>query len=115
MRRKIITNLKTAISFAQGKGLVAQNVATAVRIKSDDRGNSAGPLRAGTDFPASSELDVGILAAINRHRPFHRYARQPTAPVAVARCRSRSRSHPRQAAGGCLEQDRTTQIESGQT
>jgi hypothetical protein len=33
MRRKVITNLKTAISFAQGRGLVAQNVARGVRIR----------------------------------------------------------------------------------
>lgn len=69
MRRKIITNLKTAISFAQGKGLVAQNVATAVRIKSDDRGNSAGPLRAGTDFPTRAELNLAIEKATGRWRP----------------------------------------------
>jgi integrase len=50
MRRKVITNLKTAISFAQGRGLVAQNVARGVRIKVDDRENSSGPLRAVSIF-----------------------------------------------------------------
>src|SRR5262249_19975577 len=69
MRRKIITTLKTAISFAQGKGLGAQNVATAVRIRSDDRGNSAGPLRAGTDFPTRAELNLAIEKATGRWRP----------------------------------------------
>ena len=29
MRRKVVTNLKTALTFAQGQGLVAQNVARA--------------------------------------------------------------------------------------
>jgi integrase len=35
MRRKVITNLKTTLTFAQGRGLVAQNVARGVRIKTD--------------------------------------------------------------------------------
>ena len=69
MRRKIITNVKTMLSFAQGKGLVAQNVAVAVRIKSDDRNSSAGPLRAGTDFPTRAEMNRAIEKARGRWRP----------------------------------------------
>jgi integrase len=34
MRRKVLTNLKTLFTFAQGRGLVAQNVARGVRLKS---------------------------------------------------------------------------------
>ena len=45
MRRKVITNLKTMLFFSQRKGLVAQNVATAIRIKADDRNTGKGPLR----------------------------------------------------------------------
>jgi integrase len=68
MRRKVITNLKTAISFAQGRGLVAQNVARGIRMKVDDR-ESGGPLRAGVDFPSITELNVLIDSAPPRWRP----------------------------------------------
>src|SRR5262245_54484441 len=70
MRRKVITNLKTAISFAQGRGLVAQNVARGVRIKVNDRETSSGPLRAGVDFPSMAELNALIDNATPRWRPF---------------------------------------------
>lgn len=63
-----LTNLKTALSFAQRKGLVAQNVATAMRINADDRNTSGGPLRAGTDFP-SAELNSVIEGSTGRWRP----------------------------------------------
>jgi len=33
MRRKVLGSLKTMLSFAQGRGLVSQNVARDVRIK----------------------------------------------------------------------------------
>jgi integrase len=70
MRRKVITNLKTAISFAQGRGLVAQNVARGVRIQKDDREAAGGPLRAGVDFPTMTELNALIDNATPRWRPF---------------------------------------------
>ena len=90
MRRKIITNVKTMLSFAQGKGLVAQNVATAVRIKSDERNSSTGPLRAGSDFPTRAELNLAIEKATGRWRPlivtaiFYWYTGQRAARLAVA-------------------------------
>ncbi len=37
MRRKILTNFKTILSHAQGRGLVAQNVARDVKIPKDKR------------------------------------------------------------------------------
>lgn len=37
MRRAVVTNLKTILTFCQGQGLVAQNVARGVKIKSDER------------------------------------------------------------------------------
>src|SRR5262245_13703313 len=52
----------------QRKGLVAQNVATAMRIKADDRNTSGGPLRAGPDFP-SAELSSVIEGSTGRWRP----------------------------------------------
>jgi integrase len=70
MRRKVLTNLKTAISFAQNQGRVAQNVARSVRLKSSDQRNSGGPLREGIDFPSKAELRLLIGAASDRTRAF---------------------------------------------
>jgi integrase len=69
MRRKILTNLKTMLSFAQGRGLVAQNVARGVRIK-ESRETTSGPLRAGVDFPTMAELNTLIENSTGRWRPF---------------------------------------------
>jgi integrase len=68
MRRKILTSLKTMMTFAQSRGLVAQNVASAVRI-SGDRRTGKGPLRDGVDFPSRSELRAIIDAAPAQWRP----------------------------------------------
>lgn len=70
MRKKILTNLKTMLSFCQGRGHVAQNVALTVRVgsKSDDR-QGTGPLRAGVDFPTRTELKTLMEAAEGRGRP----------------------------------------------
>jgi integrase len=70
MRRKVLTNLKTMLTFAQGRGLVAQNVARGVRIKADSREASSGPLRAGVDFPTIAELNTLIDNSTGRWRPF---------------------------------------------
>ena len=70
MRRKIGTSLKTMLSFAQRRGLVAQNVALSVRIKSDSRESSRGPLRVGVDFPSMAELNSLIENSTPRRRPF---------------------------------------------
>jgi integrase len=69
MRRKVLTNLKTVLTFAQGRGLVAQNVARGVRVKSDDRQSASGPLRAGADFPSIPELNLLIDNATPKWRP----------------------------------------------
>jgi integrase len=70
MRRKVLTSLKSALKFAQGRGLVAQNVAAAVRIKTDTREASQGPLRAGVDFPSMAELKLLMDNTANHWRPF---------------------------------------------
>ena len=70
MRRKVLTNLKTMLTFAQGRGLVAQNVARGVRIKADNREATSGPLRAGVDFPTMAELNGLIENTAGRWRPF---------------------------------------------
>ena len=69
MRRKVLTNLKTAIRFAQSQGLVAQNVAAGIRINTGARDAVAGPLRAGVDFPTKAELKAMIDHAPDRWRP----------------------------------------------
>lgn len=56
MRRKVLTNIKTMLTFAQAQGLVAQNVALGVKIKNSERQSAHGPLREGRDFPSRSEL-----------------------------------------------------------
>lgn len=55
MRRKVVTNLKTALTFCQGKGWVAQNVARDVKIKADKRAEKV-KLREGVDYPSRVEL-----------------------------------------------------------
>jgi integrase len=69
MRRKILTSLSTALSFAKGRGLVAQNAASGVKVRSDGR-NNGGPLKAGRDFPTKGELKLLIDNAPEFWRPF---------------------------------------------
>lgn len=68
MRRKVMTNIKTMLTFCQGKGKVAQNVALAVKIKADDQRDVA-PVRAGVDFPDRDELRTILDKATGRWRP----------------------------------------------
>jgi integrase len=67
MRRKVLTSIKTMLSFAQGRGYVAQNVARGVRVKAE-RDTSRGPLRAGVDFPTMAELNRLIEESVGRGR-----------------------------------------------
>jgi integrase len=70
MRRKVLTNIKTMLSFAQSHGLVAQNVARGVKVKDDARRRATGQLKEGRDFPSRAELKLLIDRALNRWRPF---------------------------------------------
>jgi integrase len=70
MRRHVITSMKTMLTFAQRRGLVAQNVALGVRIKVDAREESRGHLRSGVDFPSMAELNSLIENSTPRRRPF---------------------------------------------
>lgn len=96
MRRKVLTNLKTALTFAQGQGLVAQNVARGVKIRGDARSKPA-KLKAGIDFPTKEEiLDVAgqrvrALARILCGGDLYRLARLGIARFAVGGHRSRRR------------------------
>lgn len=69
MRKKIITNLKTCLNFAQGQGLVAQNVAGSVRVKTDSRSKPA-KLRAGVDFPNKEDIRAILDNVSDRWRAF---------------------------------------------
>ena len=69
MRRKVLTSLSSGLAFAKGRGLVAQNVATGVKVRSDDR-KTTGPLKAGRDFPTKPELKLLIDRAPERWRAF---------------------------------------------
>lgn len=69
MRRKTLTSLSTALSFAKGRGLVAQNVALGVKVRSDER-HKGGPLKAGRDFPTKAELKLLIDRTPDFWRPF---------------------------------------------
>jgi integrase len=69
MRRAVLTNLKTVLSFAQGQGLVAQNVARGVRVKGDGR-HKAAQLKEGIDFPTKAEIKLLIDKVPERWRPF---------------------------------------------
>lgn len=68
MRRKVLTNIKTMLKFAQGQGWVSQNVARSVSIK-DDKRAAPGPLREGVDFPSRAELKAMMETAPARWRP----------------------------------------------
>jgi integrase len=70
MRRKVLTSLSTALSFAKGRGLVAQNVALGVKVRSDERHKATGKLRAGRDFPTKAELKLLIDNTPERWRAF---------------------------------------------
>jgi integrase len=70
MRQKVMTNVGSIFTFAQGRGLVAQNVARGVKIKRDERQVTKGPLRPGVDFPTVAEINALIDNASGRLRPF---------------------------------------------
>jgi integrase len=69
MRRKVLTSLSTALSYAKDRGLVAQNVAAGVKIRSDERLKASGPLKSGRDFPSKTELKLLIDKAPEKWRP----------------------------------------------
>jgi hypothetical protein len=63
MRRKVLVNLKSMLSFAQGQGFAAQNVARGVKIKADDRRAASGPLREGRPGAGKRCPEPGHLIA----------------------------------------------------
>ncbi len=69
MRRKVLTNMKTMLTFAQSQGLVAQNVARGVKIKDSERRAAGRMLRDGVNFPTRAELRTIMEQATGRWRP----------------------------------------------
>jgi integrase len=69
MRRKVITNLKTMLTFAQGQGLVAQNEARGIKLKTDKR-SAAAKLKEGVDFPSKAEIRTLLDNVSDRWRGF---------------------------------------------
>lgn len=67
MAKKILGSLKSIITEAQRRGLVAQNVAQHVHIKT--RGRDETKLATGKDIPSKEEVSAIIGAATGRWRP----------------------------------------------
>ena len=64
MRRKVLTSLSSAVSFAKGRGLVAQNACQEVKVRSDERA------KAKVVIPTKAELKLLIDKSPERWRPF---------------------------------------------
>jgi integrase len=69
MRRKIVTNLGTAIRHAMSEGRCAQNVVAGFTMRRSDR-DSGGPMRPGVNFPTKSELKAILDSTPDKHRAF---------------------------------------------
>lgn len=59
MRRKVLTSLKTLVSHAQGRGLIAQNAARSVRLKASAR-DEGREMLPGVEIPTKAELRAMI-------------------------------------------------------
>ena len=70
MTRKVLTSLGTLIAEAQGRGLVALNVARGAKRKKRKGGDrTARKLKAGVDIPLPEEMTAILAAAKGRWRP----------------------------------------------
>ena len=67
MAKKVLGSLKSIVTEAQRRGLVAQNAIAAVKIKTN--GRNEGQLRAGRDIPTKAEASAVLGAAAGRWRP----------------------------------------------
>jgi integrase len=68
-RQKVLVSLRTALAFAKGRGLVAQNAAADRKRRSNDR-HMATKLEAGKDFPNKEQLRALIDNSPEKWRPF---------------------------------------------
>ncbi len=67
MARKVLGSLKAILSEAQRRGLVAQNAATTVQVKT--RGRDEVKLKVGEGIPTKAEVTAMLAAAEGRWRP----------------------------------------------
>jgi integrase len=67
MARKVLSSLKSLLRYAQASGDVAQNVALAVKIKTDGRHKKK--LEVGVDIPTTEEIKAIIGAATSTTKP----------------------------------------------
>jgi integrase len=67
MARKVLASLKSIISEAQRRGLIARNPAQPVKVDANKRGKRK--LTAGRDFPLKEEVQTILSAAEGRWRP----------------------------------------------
>jgi integrase len=67
MARKVMTSLKSILSEAQRRGLVAQNAAQPVRV--DLKQRDQGKLVVGRDIPSKEEIQLLLTKAEGRWRP----------------------------------------------
>ncbi len=68
LARKVLASLKSIISEAQRRGLIARNAAQPVKI--GVRAREKRKLTAGVDFPSKDEAQTILAAATGRWRPF---------------------------------------------
>jgi integrase len=68
MARKVLASLKSIVSEAQRRGLVAHNAALPVKVDARKREN--GKLLVGRDIPSKEEAQAILAAATGRWRPF---------------------------------------------
>jgi integrase len=66
MARKVMSSLKSLLRHAQSRGNVAQNVALAVKVKTNSRDKKKPEV--GIDIPTTNEIKA-IIAAAGRSRP----------------------------------------------
>jgi integrase len=68
MARKVLVSLKSILSEAQRRGLVAHNPAAPVKV--DAKKRERGRLAIGRDIPSKDEVQKILAAAVGRWRPF---------------------------------------------
>jgi integrase len=68
MARKVLASLKSIITEAQRRGLVAHNAAVPVKV--DVKKRESGKLAVGRDIPSKNEVQAILATAAGRWRPF---------------------------------------------
>ena len=76
MRRKVLTSLSTALSFAKGRGLVAQNVARELRSGQTIGTGLTACFSTKEELRLLNRPSIGTLAAVHRYCDLYRYAGQ---------------------------------------